>query len=365
MKILYISPENTVGTLSTWKKAHEARGNTCDFITLYRSKHQYDPGICLDLPLINTQSWYLKGRHRYYQHYRGQHGDQQEREGFPPTWKPNSFLEQLYFQFRDWIWHFKIEPAIEQYGLMNYDVYHFEWGMGLYRDGRFVERLAKAGKPIICTYHGQDMRSRGVIPAVDRLSILNLTSELDLLQKHPSIQYLFLPYDTSQFSPRTNVSETIRICHSPTNRYYKGSETIIPVCEQIAEENDHVEFSLIENTPHEETIHIKQTSDILVDQIYNRGGWGYGMNSIEALSLGLCCATELIPDYEEFIPDHPFVNINENNLYTELTALVNNTELLREMKKRSAAWVEQYHNLHNVAETLYRHYEKLTGLSIS
>ena len=37
MKILYISPENTVGTMSLWKKAHEMHGNTCDFITFYKS----------------------------------------------------------------------------------------------------------------------------------------------------------------------------------------------------------------------------------------------------------------------------------------------------------------------------------------
>jgi len=32
MRILYISPENTVGTLSTWKNFHISQGNTCEFI---------------------------------------------------------------------------------------------------------------------------------------------------------------------------------------------------------------------------------------------------------------------------------------------------------------------------------------------
>lgn len=365
MKILYISPENTVGTLTTWKKAHEAKGNICDFVTLYPSKHQYDPGICLDLPLIRSQSWYVKGRHWYYQKYRGEHGDHQDREGYPPKWKPNSYLEKLYFEFRDWIWHYKIEPAINEYKLTDYDVYHFEWGMGLYRDGRFVNKLAQSGKPIVCTYHGQDMRSRGVIPTIDQLSNLNLTSELDLLEKHPNIHYLFLPYDTNQYKSTPDVDKTIRICHSPTNRYYKGSETIIPVCEKISEENNHVEFILIENMPHKETVRIKQSCDILVDQIYNRGGWGYGMNSIEALSLGLCCATELIPAYETFIQDHPFVNVNGDNLYEELSSLVNDPHDVKQKKKQSKEWVEKYHNLHNVTETLYRYYSDKLGIDNS
>jgi len=39
MKILYISPENTVGTLSLWKKAHEAQGNQCEFVTLFKARN--------------------------------------------------------------------------------------------------------------------------------------------------------------------------------------------------------------------------------------------------------------------------------------------------------------------------------------
>ena len=38
---------------------------------------------------------------------------------------------------------------------------------------------------------------------------------------------------------------------------------------------------------------IKKTCDILIDQIGDSGGWGYGMNSIEAMALGLCCMTQM------------------------------------------------------------------------
>ena len=37
MRILYISPENTVGILSIWKKAHEDMANECKFVTFYDS----------------------------------------------------------------------------------------------------------------------------------------------------------------------------------------------------------------------------------------------------------------------------------------------------------------------------------------
>ena len=70
------------------------------------------------------------------------------------------------------------------------------------------------------------------------------------------------------------------------------------------------------------------------DQIYNRGGWGYGMNSVEALSMGLCCVTELTLEYEKFIPDHPFINVTSTTLYTELLGLINNPKKLVHFKEK-------------------------------
>lgn len=357
MKILYISPENTVGTLNLWKQAHEARGNECKFITFYPSRHNYDPGICLNLPLIKSKSWYTKTRHHYYQLKWGTQGEYHEKEGHPPVWKPNSVLEQKYFQFRDWLWSKWVEPAIQKYNLKEYDIFHLEWGLEFYRDGRFVKQLSKLGKPIICTYHGQDLRTRGVIPVIDKVSRLNLTSELDLMKKHPSMNYLFLPFDTSQHQPKFKINDPIRICHSPTDRYYKGSDTIIPVCENLAK-NGKIEFILIENVPHNKTQQLKQSCDILIDQVHNRGGWGYGMNSIEALSMGLCCLTEVIPKYEKFIPDHPFININGANLYSVLIKLFNNPGLLKKYKKRGRDWVIQNHDLKYTTNQLYGYYNE-------
>jgi len=359
VKIAYIAPENTVGSLTLWKKAHEDRGNQCDYFTLYPTRNRFDDGICLDLPLITTHSWYLKSRHLYYRWFRNREGDYREQTGYPPVWTPSNRFEKWYFQFRDWYWSRKIEPFIEAHRLRDYDIYHFEWGMDFYRDGRFAREMAKAGKGIACTYHGQDLRSRGVFPQVDSVSRLNLTSELDLLPKHPNLKYLFLPVDTDTLTPTEEEHKTIRICHSPTNRYYKGSEAIIPACKALAKERSDVEFILIENEPYDKVLEIKRSCDILVDQVYNRGGWGYGMNSVEAMALGLVCVTELVPEYEEFIPDHPFVNVTADTLYEQLKILVENREKLVGMKHRSRDWVVHVHGLDAVALKLYSYYEEL------
>ena len=284
-------------------------------------------------------------------------GDYQERNGYPPIWEPNSLFERAYFMFRDWIWSFYIEKAIRDYNLFNYDIYHFEWGLDFYRDCRFAKELSKRSKPIICTYHGQDMRTRGVIKELDQISDLNLTSEVDLLAKHPSIEYLFLPYNTTHYDINRSISDPIKVCHSPTNRYYKGSEDIIKVCNELEREG-MIQFLLIEKQTQEEVIKIKENCDIYIDQIHKRGGWGYGMSSIESLSMGLVCITEMIDKYKNFIPDHPFIEINKSTLKKKITQLSKNKEILMQKKIESKECVKKYHDIESVCSSLYNYYEK-------
>jgi len=263
---------------------------------------------------------------------------------FPPTSDEELVVERVSWEFDD-----------------TQDIIHLEWGLEFYRDCSFVKRLVDLNKAITCTYHGQDLRTRGVLPAIDKVSKLNMTSEVDLLDKHPNMKYMFLPFDMDQFLPNVTLNDPIRVCHCPTNRHYKGSDTIIPICEQLAKEQK-IEFILLENKPFKEVQRIKQTCDILIDQVHNRGGWGYGMNSVEALAMGLCCVTELVPEYVEFIPDHPFINVTGDTLYETLVDLISNNEKIIKYQRKGRSWVQKHHDLHQTADILYRYYKDLGWL---
>ena len=169
---------------------------------------------------------------------------------------------------------------------------------------------------------------------LDQISDLNLTSEVDLLAKHPNIEYLFLPYNTVHYDINKNISDPIKVCHSPTNRYYKGSDDIIEVCNELDREGI-IQFLLIEGEAQKEVIRIKETCDVYIDQIHNRGGWGYGMSSVESLSIGLVCMSELVFEYRNFIPDHPFIEINERTLKKKIIQLSRNKEMLIQKKIES------------------------------
>ena len=353
MKILYISPEHTVGALSLWKKEHEKRGNECRFVSLYRSASGFEEDICLDLPLVSTGKFYNNLRNFV-------HGDfsrVSRKEGFPPVWSPSNIAESIFFKLRESIWSRYVEKAIIKYGLSDFDIYHLEWGMEFYRDGRFISKMKKEGKRVVCTYHGQDMRNRGVIPAIDALSDLNLTSELDLLQKHPDINYLFLPFDTSEYTPRREPNDLITVSHATRNRKAKGSNDILRICTELENEGK-IKFIFIEDKPHSEVLKAKSRSDIYIDQITDIG-WGYGMNSVEALSMGAVCFTHMNEEYINFIPDHPFVNVSADNLKCELNKLIAEREKLKEKMIASRKWVVKYHDVSNVASKLYDYYKDI------
>ena len=361
MKILYISPENTVGTLTLWKKEHERMGNICRTITFFKSPKNFEDDICLNLPFNFTNPGLARIRNFIYKRYRGEEGYFKPKKGFPPKWAPEGVLDSLFFKFKDWLWYPTVKKTINKFNLYDFDVVHFESGTDFLKNEFFVKKLRSKNKKIICHYHGEDLRTRGVMPIIDDFSNLNLTNEVDLLDKHPHIQYLFLPYNTSSFPKRNLSKEILRISHAPTNRFYKGSDYIIKICKKL-ENKKLIKFDLIENVTHEESIKRKSNCDIFIDQIGDRGGWGYGMNSVESLSMGICTLTQINKKYQNFIPDNPFININKKNLKRVLEDLIKNRKKLSLISEKSKKWVKEKHDIKMVSKKLYEYYKSI-GLS--
>ena len=362
MKILYISPENTVGTLTLWKKEHERRGNICRTVTFFKSPKNFEEDICLNLPFNFTKPLLSHIRNYIYKYYRGEKGYYEPKKGYPPVWIYEGLIDKYFLKFKDFIWRPKIIKAIEKYKLYDFDVVHFESGMDFLKDEFFVRSLKLKKKKIICHYHGEDLRTRGVMPLIDSFSDLNLTNEVDLLYKHPKIKYLFLPYETSKFLKVKSNNSRPLVSHAPTNRFYKGSKHIIKVCRQLEKENK-IFFDLIENVSHNEALKRKGKSDIFIDQIGDKGGWGYGMNSVESLAMGICTLTQLNSKYQKFIPDYPFINVNKATLKENLDDLIKDKRKISKKGEEAKIWVNKKHNIRKVSDELYTYYKSI-GLKV-
>ena len=353
MKILYIMVENTANTLPMFVKGHQEKGNEARFLTLFKASGGFQEDICLNLPLLPDKSWFRSGKNKFF----SLEEQYAEAPGYPPTWNAG-LAQKTFFLIRDLIWMPIIKRAIGKYQLDSYDVYHIEGGHGLLRMFSWpLKSWHDQGRGMVINYHGADMRTRGVFPWIDDLGDVHTTSELDLMERHPKMKYVFLPFNVMAFKTRPELNTPLRLCHATRDRYWKGSDQIIEACNRLVKTHG-VQFDLIENQPYLETIKRKGLADIYIDQVSNLGGWGYGMNSVEALSMGLACATNLVPEYEAFIPDHPFINVSKDNLYQDLKALVENPQKVAAHQKRGREWVEKTHDISAVMDQVYALYQE-------
>lgn len=353
-RILHIAPSNTSGVPGQLVLAERKLGFESRLVTLFRDKRDYFEDICLDLPFIRfAPVFWMKKRVSKPERLTITNKTPRP-ERIPPTWNPHSSAERILVGMRDFVWKPIIDSAIEKYGLDTFDVVQLDGGLGLFRNSSFVKKMAAAGRKIICCYTGSDLRTRGVIRAVDKLSSLNVTVEFDHLRLHPNIHHVLFPFDSSAFEPVKRHNKKIKIGHAPTNRQAKGSDVIIPVLKQLELEMG-TEMVLIENLPYREALTLKGQCDIFVDQI---GDLGYGINSLEALAMGIPAASCLAPGFAKFYPDHPFVVIDKNNIKEQLVRLLKDQDLRKLLGERGREWVAKRHS----PEAAVRKIHKLAGI---
>ncbi len=357
MKLLYIAPENVTGGFSLFAEGHRRRGSECRWITFFRSGFGYEEDLCFDLWGMPSRSW-VHGLRRLLNRAQTR-PDLPELTGNPPVWKPASAMEDILYRIRDLVNTSRIRQAIDKYSLNDFDIYHFEQGIDPFRNGRWVEELAQRGKGIVAFYHGTDLRNRGVIPAVHSAAVLNLTSEIDLLERLPGMKYLYLPIDIGKLPERERSFDAspIRICHAARNRKLKGSDFIETTVLELKKRFD-IDWVMIENVSHRRALEMKADCDIFIDQVTDIGGWGYGASSVESLAMGLPTMTLINPRVADFLGDHPFVSVTPESLQFELISLIENPQRRRELSTFGREWVVQRHSIDAVMETLYGYYRE-------
>jgi len=65
-----------------------------------------------------------------------------------------------------------------------------------------------------------------------------------------------------------------------------------------------------------------------------------------------------VQEYQKFIPDHPFIMVTKESLEKNIILLIQNKKDLLRKKNNSREWVEKYHDITNVSNSLYSYYIK-------
>ncbi len=353
LKILHIAPLNFAGVPYDFYKMHNACGDYSRIITLHKNERIFPEDICLKLPLPNqTIAKYLRKKKveslestdRTSAHY----------------FRPKNIFDKTYYMFYDFLIQPKIEKAISDFSLNDFDIIHYDGGLDFYRNAKQALKWKNAGKKIVCCYYGSDLRIRGLIKQLDEISDLNITSEFDHLALKMDLKYLFYPYDVSELPlKKDRTSSAIKIIHSPTNRKYKGTELIISVIDKIKKERN-IEFFLMENIERNKLLEIKSECDISIDQVGGTmGGTGYGKAGLETLAMGIPTITNMTKDYADWLPENPFVAANNfDELYKSLMKLIDNETIRIEKGKRGIGWVNKYHSFENVNNNLMKLYQE-------
>jgi hypothetical protein len=352
MKILYVSPEHVSGTLTLFQNEHRRRGEECRFVTFWHSRWDFPDDICLHLPMMPDRAWVRALRRVKVLRF----PSSTQRSAAMPYWRPGA-VESLLFRWRDDLLWPRIRRTIETCGLDSFDVIHFDGGLDFTRDGRFSRRMAGLGKKIVCFYHGSDMRERGILPTLDDVAALRLTSEWDLLELDRRLRYLYLPFDTRRWPERDyRFHNPIRICHASRNPY-KGTPHVEAAVERLARRHP-VTLTVLRDMPHGEAVNILRESDIFVDQLTNAGGWGYGMSSVEALAIGMPVVTNIPAQMAARIAAHPFVQAAPVDVTDVLESLIENENLCRDLAAQGRAWVRERHDVQAVGDQLYAYYRE-------
>lgn len=347
LRILHIAPINFAGVPYDFYKMHNAVGDQSRIVTLHKNERIFPEDICLNLPLPNQ---FLAKKLRKKKVNELEKTDRTAAHYF----NFKNIFENTYYNLYDLFASAKIEKAIFDFNLNDFDIIHFDGGLDFYRNSKQALKWKKAGKKIVCCYYGSDLRIRGLIKEMDEISDLNLTSEYDHLSLKKDLHYLFYPYDVSELPARKErSSDQTKIIHSPTNRKYKGTDLIVSVIDKIKKERN-IEFLLIENLDRKKLLEIKSECDISIDQVGGTmGGTGYGKAGLETLAMGIPTITNMTKDYADWLPENPFVvSNNADELYNSLLELIDDENLRNEKGKRGIEWVKKYHSFESVDKNL-------------
>lgn len=352
-RILHIAVENFANLPWTIVQYERKMGFESNLVTLYRTFQQYNDEISLELPFLSKSRLV-----RLAKGGKGIDNSRRKSDDLPPVWKPRSVFHRLLFSMRDAYWKLLLRNHAVHKLIEDADIIVLDGGSGILRSGEIIKNSGK--DKIVEIFYGSDLRTRGMIEPVDEITKLRFTMEYDHIELYPGIEFLFFPFDSSKIPKklRKEPEETIRIGHSPTNRLAKGTDIILDCLEELSE-NYPIEIVLIENLPYQQAIELKSSCDIFIDQI---GELGYGISALEAIAMGIPTMVQLLPDFAEFLGNHPFVNINADNISSKVTEFVDNRELFSYYGEKGRTWLQKTHNPEKSIEKIFKRYRELGWL---
>lgn len=165
-------------------------------------------------------------------------------------------------------------------------------------------------------------------------------------------------FDIFEHDPNPDKSfDKIRIVFAPSTRVdsshpsSKAYDKVFPILQALNQEQDIVEFILLEGRPYFDNLEIKRNCHIIIDDIISHHQT-FHLTSIEGASFGLVGITSIGS------PDFPFIESNFSNLKSILVDLIHNIDKIKELGYNSRKWMEENWNPKIQVEEYLKIYQK-------
>jgi glycosyltransferase involved in cell wall biosynthesis len=238
------------------------------------------------------------------------------------------------------------------------DVFHFYFGLTLVPKRFQFPLLRMFRRKSVFHFLGSDIR--GKTPeelAYGRRAGAQIVGSYDAIRWVPEAEVIPPGIDLTRYAPAPSPDrERPVIIHAPSNRGRKGTEHVIAACEGL-----DAELQIVEGLRHEEAKRRYESADVVVDQL--NAGW-YGLFAIEAMALGKPVVTflhdEAVKRTEQaFGVRVPLVATTTETLAQTLRPLVESADERRRIGAESRRYVEQVHDIEQVANRLLGVYRQL------
>ena len=238
------------------------------------------------------------------------------------------------------------------------DVFHFYFGLPLVPNSLQFPILRATGKKSVFHFLGSDIRGKTPAElAYGKRANAEIVGSYAARRWVPEAHVVPPGLDLRPFTP-VPPSDNPRplVVHAPSNREKKGTRYVIEACAQLP-----VELDIVEGVEHEQARERYARADIVVDQLC--AGW-HGVFALEAMALGKPVVAQLDTEMieasaEGFGRRVPIVQASKETLVEALRPLVESPALRRRLGAEGRAYVEQVHDIDQVADRLLAIYAAL------
>jgi len=285
-------------------------------------------------------------------------------------------------------WEFNYLPSF----IRDFDIFHFFFGRSLITFHLDVPFLKLAGKKIVMSFLGSDIRcSTPVLEGIrDRRDCNYCKYPCNLSRKKKRVKYwacnadaiiagvdnpqlldyylipyhvIPLPCDIEYWKPfkstfYTKEKDEVLIVHAPSNMRAKGTPIIAEVIQKLKIKYK-INFKVLYNIPNSVVREWLNVADIVIDQFGT--GW-HGTLSLESMALGKPTLCYINEEYKRRYPQYsklPIVNIIPTNIYKVLESLTNDAPLRKRIGVASRKYVEKVHDSRIVCKNLLNIYKSL------